>query len=220
MKKIDIDDALRPKIIDIETWHQLTALSECFSCSAGERLHEEGTVDKRLIFVLSGLVSLNREVAGKDHRSGLMKRPGEILASASLHVDTPKFYSNVVNSDRAVVLITQEADTMTLCESNPAFMRMLFHDIAYHHMLTLGYIVQNREMDAEKRVAYRLEELYARRGDVELTQAEIANVAATSRATVSKTLTLLEAEGIISRKYGEILVLEPNRLKTWPAKVS
>ena len=160
MKKIDIDDALRPEAMDAEIWQQLTAVSECYACSIGERLHEEGTRDNRLIIVLSGLISLNREIEGKDQRSGLIRRAGEVLASASLHLDAPKVYSNVVDSDRAIVLIVQKADVYALY------------------------------------------------------------VAGTSRATVSKTLAILEGEGIISRKYGEIVVLEPDRLKHWTTELT
>lgn len=220
MKKIDIDDALRPKAMDAEIWQQLTAVSECYACSIGERLHEEGTRDNRLIIVLSGLISLNREIEGKDQRSGLIRRAGEVLASASLHLDAPKVYSNVVDSDRAIVLIVQKADVYALYEACPAFMHFMFRDISDQVMRALSYIIVDREMDAERRVAYRLEAIYAQRGAVALTQSEIANVAGTSRATVSKTLAILEGEGIISRKYGEIVVLEPDRLKHWTTELT
>lgn len=220
MKKIEIDDALKPEAMDAETWQRLTAVSECYACSIGERLHEEGAVDNRLILALSGLVSMNREIDGKDQRSGLMKRPGEILACASLHINVPKVYSNVVDSDRAIVLITQRTDVLALCESCPAFMHFMFQHLSEQVMRALNYIIVDREMDAEKRVAYRLDVIYAQRGTVALTQSEIANVAGTSRATVSKTLTLLEGEGIISRKYGEILILEADRLKSWATEIA
>lgn len=220
MKKIDIDDALKPEAMDAETWQQLTAVSECYVCSIGERLHEAGTRDDRLIIVLSGLVSMNREIDGKDQRSGLMKRPGEVLASASLHLDVPKLYSNFIDSDRAIILITQKVDVLTLYEICPAFAYFMLQHLSDQVMRALNYILVDREMDAEKRVAYRLEVIHAQRGAVALTQSEIANVAGTSRATVSKTLTILEGEGIISRKYGEIVVLEAERLKHWATELA
>lgn len=215
MKKIDIDDALRPEAMDAEIWQQLTAVSECYACTIGERLHEEGTRDNRLIIVLSGLISLNREIEGKDQRSGLTKRDGEILASASLHLNCPKIYSNVVDSDHATVLITQAADALALYESSPSFTQYMLRDLSFQLMRAMNHIILDREMDAERRVAYRLEAIYMHRGEVTLTQSEIANITSTSRATVSKTLAILEGEGIISRKYGEIVVLEPDRLKHW-----
>lgn len=208
-----IDTPLEPFLS--RTWSAMLKAGSVEECASGDILHREGVVDDRLIFVLSGKVTLERRENDRDWQVGIYKSRGETLSNSSLHLSTPKMFTMRVTEPGTTVLVLSKEAVYKLCQKHEDFLLFLLQDISLQVGSAIGYLSQDRELPAEKRIAHRLLELSSEGDIIKLTQAEIGALLGTSRITVSKCLAVLEGKGLIDRLYGGIRVNDADGLREW-----
>lgn len=212
MRKTDPKPEDRLEAFAPDVWRRIAEKGTHYECMAGERLHEQGEVDDRLIIMLSGKVSLNRDKDGVEIRSGLLRMRGDTLSNTGVHLHQPKKYSFVVDEPGTRVLVLERQAVMDLCRQEQPFLEFLFQDLSQRLVKAVDYMRRDRDLTAEDRVILRINERYLAYNDVNITQAELANFVGVSRGTVAKSLKRLEDQGIIERKYGGIKVKDGAKL--------
>ena len=122
----------------------------------------------------------------------------------------------------AVALLAR--DVQRLIRQNPDIALKLLHALADRVGRTTERLLQQSFQTVAGRVASALYAQVAARQDegaperdvlVRATQAEIAQLAGTSRESASRFLATLEREGVVSLGRGKVTVHEPGRLRNY-----
>lgn len=203
------------EIFSEDEWETVISYGELFECKANDRLYHQGDVSDRLMLVLSGRVSLCRELDGKETRMGTIRVRGETISGAGFFLETPRRLGSCVDDDGTRILVFERKRLFELCRELRPAMEFFFKNIASQLFTAIDYIRQIRELPIEKRVGLRIYNLYAEVGKIELTQSQLSSYLSLSRVSVSKVLGGLEDAGLIKRRYGRISVLDSEGLRNW-----
>lgn len=190
------------------------------SYAAGEVLFREGDAGEAVHLLRSGTVKLSKVDLGGHEKTLALLRP-------------PEFFGEMAplsESSRSATAVAVDAvETMLLFGDD--FHRLMrdFPRVGLNVNATLARRLRGMDdeaqvlsyQDAQGRVAYVLLRLH-RAGVVEvgpgaplvrLTHQELANMAGTSRETVTRALKALEAEGVIETRPKEILLTDTQGLE-------
>lgn len=215
MRKVDPIAEDKPSRFSDETWADMVSLGEIHSYAIGDRVHEQGELDQRLMLLLSGQACLLRHDGESENSYGVYMKSGDVLSGSTVHINVPKFFSTEVTEANTRVLTLTDADVRKLCMAHEDFLRFILEGLSIQLYTSLEVLRREREMPAEKRIALRLLELAEQHPDIKSTQAELGNRMGTSRITVSKCLSELEKQKLIRRHYGYISVLDPDGIRAW-----
>jgi CRP/FNR family transcriptional regulator, cyclic AMP receptor protein len=193
------------------------------SWDQGEIIFREGDAGDTCYLLRSGAVLLTREhqdgrmVALAELRSGAMF--GEL---AMFRGETRSATAEAVEPTTAVALLAR--DVQRLIKSNPDIALKLLATLAERVSLTNERLLQQSFQTVAGRVASAvLAQVVARQAEgaperdvlVKCTQAEIAQLAGTSRESASRFLATLERDGVVSLGRGKVTVHEPGRLRNY-----
>jgi CRP/FNR family transcriptional regulator, cyclic AMP receptor protein len=193
------------------------------SWDQGEIIFREGDTGDTCYLLRSGAVLLTREhqdgrmVALAELRSGAMF--GEL---AMFRGETRSATAEAVEPTTAVALLAR--DVQRLIKSNPDIALKLLAALAERVSLTNERLLQQSFQTVAGRVASAvLAQVVARQAEgaperdvlVKCTQAEIAQLAGTSRESASRFLATLERDGVVSLGRGKVTVHEPGRLRNY-----
>ena len=187
---------------------------------SGTTVFQEGDKGEALYIIASGLVKLSKVDLGGHEKTLAILQPPEFFGEMAL-------LGQASRSATAVTLNVVEAYLLF----NDDFKRLISDYPAISLNLTTTLAARLRGMDdesqilsyqdAQGRVAYVLLRLY--RGGVidldsshalvRLTHQELANLAGTSRETVTRALKALEAEGVIQTRPKEVFITDPEGLE-------
>jgi CRP/FNR family transcriptional regulator, nitrogen oxide reductase regulator len=186
-------------------------------------LYREGEPGRQFFFVNSGLVRLSQLTEeGEDVLIRFMK-PGEVFGYFALALDGPNIASaQAIQPSRLAVWDREIA--LELLHSHPRAAFNLFNivvrDVVYFHGRSRRLLTK----EVGQRVEWALSELIgtvgvSTVGGVEIShgvgQRELAELAGTTIFTVSRELTRLQRRGILEKRRGRILVLQPEKLSDW-----
>jgi CRP-like cAMP-binding protein len=145
-----------------------------------------------------------------------MLNEGEFFGELAL-LDGESRSANVIALEETEVLTLNREDFLVVLQDYPQIAIQLLKEMAHRLRKSDRQIASLSLSDAEKRIALCIirfadEQGVIKRGQVSIPrvpiQQDIANMAGTSRETVSRAINVLEKEHYIKRKGRELLILD------------
>lgn len=189
----------------------------------GQVIFREGDAGDTCYLLKTGAVLLTRE-----HQDGRMialaeLRSGDMFGELAMFRNEPRSATaEAVERTEAIALLAP--DVQRLIRSNPDISAKLLAALAERVGRTTERLLQQSFQTVSGRVAGALlAQVTARQGEgapdvdvvVQATQAEIAQLAGTSRESASRFLASLERDGVVSLSRGKVTVHEPERLRNY-----
>ena len=182
----------------------------------GNYIFLEDSEGEQCFFVLKGSVKVTR--LSKDGREVIlaMLNEGEFFGEMSL-LDGESRSANVIALEKTKVLTLDRNDFIAVVNDYPQIAVQLLKELARRLRKSDRQIASLSLSDAEKRIALCIirfadEQGVIQNGKVSIPktpiQQDIANMAGTSRETVSRALGLLEKEDLIERNGRELIILD------------
>ena len=183
---------------------------------SGKFIFLEDSEGEQCFFVVQGSVKVTR--LSKDGREVIlaMLNEGEFFGEMAL-LDGESRSANVIALEETEVLTLNREDFLVVLHDYPQIAIQLLKEMADRLRKSDRQIASLSLSDAEKRIALCIirfadEQGIIKRGQVSIPkmpiQQDIANMAGTSRETVSRAINLLEKEHFIKRKGRELLILD------------
>ena len=182
----------------------------------GNYIFLEDSEGEQCFFVLEGSVKVTR--LSKDGREVIlaMLNEGDFFGEMSL-LDGESRSANVIALEKTKVLTLDRNDFIAVVNDYPQIAVQLLKELARRLRKSDRQIASLSLSDAEKRIALCIirfadEQGVIQNGKVRIPktpiQQDIANMAGTSRETVSRALGLLEKEDLIERNVRELIILD------------
>ncbi len=182
----------------------------------GKFIFLEDSEGEQCFFVVQGSVKVTR--LSKDGREVIlaMLNEGEFFGEMAL-LDGESRSANVIALEETEVLTLNREDFLVVLHDYPQIAIQLLKEMADRLRKSDRQIASLSLSDAEKRIALCIirfadEQGIIKRGQVSIPkmpiQQDIANMAGTSRETVSRAINLLEKEHFIKRQGRELLILD------------
>ena len=182
----------------------------------GNYIFLEDSEGEQCFFVLEGSVKVTR--LSKDGREVIlaMLNEGDFFGEMSL-LDGESRSANVIALEKTKVLTLDRNDFIAVINDYPSIAVQLLKELARRLRKSDRQIASLSLSDAEKRIALCIirfadEQGVIQNGKVSIPktpiQQDIANMAGTSRETVSRALGLLEKEELIERNGRELIILD------------
>ena len=182
----------------------------------GNYIFLEDSEGEQCFFVLEGSVKVTR--LSKDGREVIlaMLNEGDFFGEMSL-LDGESRSANVIALEKTKVLTLDRNDFIEVVNDYPQIAVQLLKELARRLRKSDRQIASLSLSDAEKRIALCIirfadEQGVIQNGKVSIPkipiQQDIANMAGTSRETVSRALGLLEKEDLIERHGRELIILD------------
>ena len=182
----------------------------------GNYIFLEDSEGEQCFFVLEGSVKVTR--LSKDGREVIlaMLNEGDFFGEMSL-LDGESRSANVIALEQTKVLTLDRNDFIAVVNDYPQIAVQLLKELARRLRKSDRQIASLSLSDAEKRIALCIirfadEQGVIQNGKVSIPktpiQQDIANMAGTSRETVSRALGLLEKEDLIERHGRELIILD------------
>ena len=182
----------------------------------GNYIFLEDSDGEQCFFVLEGSVKVTR--LSKDGREVIlaMLNEGDFFGEMSL-LDGESRSANVIALEKTEVLTLDRRDFLDVVNDYPQIAVMLLKELAGRLRKSDRQIASLSLSDAEKRIALCIirfadEQGVIQNGKVSIPktpiQQDIANMAGTSRETVSRALSILEKENLIARNGRELMILD------------
>ena len=182
----------------------------------GNYIFLEDSEGEQCFFVLEGSVKVTR--LSKDGREVIlaMLNEGDFFGEMSL-LDGESRSANVIALEKTKVLTLDRNDFIEVVNNYPQIAVQLLKELARRLRKSDRQIASLSLSDAEKRIALCIirfadEQGVIQNGKVSIPktpiQQDIANMAGTSRETVSRALGLLEKEDLIERNGRELIILD------------
>ena len=183
---------------------------------SGKFIFLEDSEGEQCFFVVQGSVKVTR--LSKDGREVIlaMLNEGEFFGEMAL-LDGESRSANVIALEETEVLTLNREDFLVVLHDYPQIAIQLLKEMAHRLRKSDRQIASLSLSDAEKRIALCIirfadEQGVIKRGQVSIPrvpiQQDIANMAGTSRETVSRAINLLEKEHFIQRQGRELLILD------------
>ena len=182
----------------------------------GNYIFLEDSEGEQCFFVLEGSVKVTR--LSKDGREVIlaMLNEGDFFGEMSL-LDGESRSANIIALEKTKVLTLDRNDFIAVVNDYPQIAVQLLKELARRLRKSDRQIASLSLSDAEKRIALCIirfadEQGVIQNGKVSIPktpiQQDIANMAGTSRETVSRALGLLEKEDLIERNGRELIILD------------
>ena len=183
----------------------------------------EGEPGDGFHFIRDGRVKIVKQSAdGREHILNILG-PGDVFAEVLLFNEAP-YPASAIAVEDALVGVTRNRDLEALLASHP---QLAIHVIRVmsKKLLSIQANVKSFALaDSQAKVAQTLDYLLGRYGKVapgglevslEINRQDLANMAGTTRETVSRVFRTLKDEGIIVDEERRIVVRNPARLRTY-----
>jgi len=185
----------------------------------GSLIFMENSEGEMCFFVAEGSVKVTRlSQDGKEVILAMLNK-GEFFGEMSL-LDGESRSANVIALEKTKVLTLNRKDFLSVLQDYPQIAIQLLKEMAHRLRKSDKQIASLSLSDAEKRIALCLlrfadEKGIIKNGEVKILkipiQQDIANMAGTSRETVSRALNILEKENFIRRIGRELVIKSYNR---------
>ena len=204
----------RIKQLSGSSWTIIAERGECFEAEDGDTILELAQTNNHLLIILAGKATLIYFQEGRRQPTAIYRNPGEVLHHAGMHLKVPNpFAIEAADTPTRVVLIDRDT-VYDIIGQDTSFAEYLFKDLSERFMVALGYLREQRQEPLIKRLAKRILAITEHRSAVELTQAELAEIMAVTRISISKAIKTLEDLELIKRvERGHISVDRENLLK-------
>ena len=151
-----------------------------------------------------------------------VRGPGEVIGELALLDASSRRVATVVALERVETLALHRDQFVELRRRHPSVDAFLVNVLAEEVRRLSGLLVEALHVPVDTRVVRRLAALVEAYRDPEappgavvevpLTQEDLASLAGTSRATVNRVVGEAERDGLVERRRGRIVVLQPEQL--------
>ena len=202
------------KISDM-SWSQIEAHGEFLEANDGDPILELGETDKHLLIVLSGKATLVYFQDGRRQPTAIYRVPGEVLHHAGMHLEIVNPFAIEAASDGTRVVLIERKTVYDIISKDVSFAEYLFKDLSERFFVALGYLREQRQEPLIIRLGKRLMMITEHRPSVEFTQAELAEILAVTRISISKAIKNLEDMGLVKRADRALMTVDRSKLKAW-----
>lgn len=187
----------------------------------GARVFHEGDTSDACYIVRSGEVRVTREHSDGRAIALATLGPGEIVGELAM-LDGEVRSASVEALTAIELLAISAADMRGLLERNPGITAKLVVALTRRVRATNERVARQSFQTVPSRVAGVLSQLVAEEGEdggpgltIRMNQADLAQLAGTSRESVSRFLAVLDRAGVVRVGRGRVTVLEPGRLRAY-----
>lgn len=199
------------------TWNQIEQSGEFLEASAGDIILDALQSDDHLLIVLAGNVTLLYPSEEEFTPTAIYRDRGKVLHHAGMHLQAANPFQIAALEDGTRVVLLDRKIVYQLIGQDVGFAEYLFRDLSVRLLVALDFLKQEREDPLLLRLAKRLLSIAQNESKVELTQAEIAEIMAVTRISVSKSLKLLEELGLVKRSQRALITVNMEALEAWVA---
>ncbi|MEM7459074.1 MAG: Crp/Fnr family transcriptional regulator [Pseudomonadota bacterium] len=215
MRQVTPLETDRFEALSDETWSQIKQHGAFFEADAGETLLELGQTDKHLLIILSGQATLVYFQDGQPQPTAIFRTQGQVLHHAGMHLKVVNPFEIEAAADKTRVVLLQRDVVYELISKDTQFAEFLFKDLSERFMVALSYLREQRQEPLIYRLAKRILTITQHRPSVEFTQAELAEILAVTRISISKAIKTLEEQGLIRRAERALILADRDKLKAW-----
>ena len=181
----------------------------------GETLYHAGDPPAGVFGLVEGIVKIEFAVTGATYRIASMRQPGYWTGeAAAFRLGNRLATIRIASSSYLLHLPLAEFEQMIV---NPAYCRC-FAVLTVEHLEEAITVLANMMAGTtESRVAARLVVMahtngFSASADLPITQSELAEMCALSRQTVQQVLRGLETRGLVTVRYGRIVIADVGSL--------
>nr|WP_070960280.1 Crp/Fnr family transcriptional regulator [Hyphomonas sp. Mor2] len=200
------------------TWAEIERRGEFLQAEAGDIILDLEQTDNHLLIVLSGNVTLLYPSDGEFAPTAIYRDRGKVLHHAGMHLQTGNPFQIAALEDATRVVLLERKTVYELIGQDVSFAEFLFRDLSIRFLVALEFLREERESPLILRLGKRLLSIAQNESKVELTQAEIAEIMAVTRISVSKCLKSLESLGLIKRDQRALITVNMEALEAWVAE--
>jgi CRP/FNR family transcriptional regulator len=193
------------------------------SFDRGEIVFREGDPGDTCYVVRSGTISIRRDHSDGRSRALAELRPGSIFGELSMFgAETRSATAEALEPTSLVAIL--RADMQRVIRSSPDIAFKMLAELADRVRLVNEQLSRQSFQTVSGRVASTLlAQVHTRQSEgagdndveVKATQAEIAQLAGTSRESASRFLATLAREGVVTLGRGRVTVRDPERLRSF-----
>ncbi|GAB5455919.1 MAG: hypothetical protein Hens2KO_21480 [Henriciella sp.] len=215
LRKVSPQPDDRIDAISDQTWASIETKGEFFEANEGATVLELGQTNEHLLIVLSGKATLVYFQEGRRQPTAIYRVPGEVLHHAGMHLEIPNPFAIEAASDETRVVLIGRKTVYELIGEDTKFAEYLFKDLSERFFVALGYLREQRLEPLIVRLAKRILMITEHRPSIEFTQAELAEILAVTRISISKAIKSLEELGLVERVDRALMTVDREKLKTW-----
>lgn len=217
LKSVGAQPEDRIQSLSTETWAEIVENGAFFEAKSDETILEYQQTDNHLLIILSGKTTLVYLQDGKPAPTAIFREAGEVLHHAGMHLQVSNpFRIDAVEDGTRVVMLERDL-VYQLLSKDVQFAEYLFRDLSERFMTALGYLREQRLEPLIIRLAKRVLTITKHRPSVEFTQAELADILAVTRISISKAIKTLEELGLVQRADRSLLTVDRDKLQAWLA---
>ena len=204
-------------IVSDASWAVIEAHGKFLEADDGDTILQRGETNDHILIVLSGQATLAYYPNGRRQPTAIYYTPGEVLHHAGMHLELPNpFAIEAASADTRVVLLERKM-VYQLIGEDVSFAEYLFKDLSERYFIVLEYLTEHRHQPLINRLGKRLLLITDHRPAVEFTQAELAEILAVTRISISKAIKTLEDLGLVKRADRALITVDRDKLKAWLA---
>ncbi len=215
MREVSPIDTDRIDALSEKTWSAIERRGEFFEADSGHTLLELGQTDEHLLIVLSGQATLVYFQDGHPQPTAIYRTKGQVLHHAGMHLKIVNPFRIEAASDKTRVVLLSRDTVYELLGEDTLFAEYLFKDLSERFMVALSYLREQRQEPLIIRLAKRILMITQHRPSVEFTQAELAEILAVTRISISKAIKTLEEAGLIKRAERALILVDRDKLEAW-----
>jgi CRP/FNR family transcriptional regulator len=188
-----------------------------------QAVFHEGEPGEGFHFIRSGRVKIIKlSIDGREHILNILG-PGDVFAEVLLFNEAP-YPASAIAVEDAVVGVIRNRDLEALLASHPQLAVHVIRVMSKKLMYIQAKVKSFALADSQAKVAQTLDYLLGRYGktsagcqeiSLEINRQDLANMAGTTRETVSRVFRTLKDDGVIEDEERRIVVRDPLRLRTY-----
>ncbi|WP_337659008.1 Crp/Fnr family transcriptional regulator [Sphingorhabdus sp. Alg231-15] len=186
--------------------------TRCFA--KGELIQQRGDPGREFWYILTGSVQIGRFSVDGELTLFALLGPGESFGEQAFLGEFPRLVDAIAGTETKLVQVG-EKELEAAIASDPSVVRILLKAMA--HMVQRGFdlVEAGRNLSTVDRVAQALLQ-HCNEGEynvtITVTQQSLADLVGVSRVSLGKALDKIEDSGLISRRYGRIIVRDRGKL--------
>lgn len=196
-------------------WALIEAHGEFYQADDGDTILELGQTDKHLLIILSGLATLVYFQDGRRQPTAVYRTPGEVLHHAGMHLQIVNPFAIEAARDETRFVLIKRETVYEMIGKDVSFAEYLFKDLSERFFVALGYLREQRQEPLIIRLGKRIMLITEHRSSIEFTQAELAEILAVTRISISKAIKSLEELGLVQRVDRALMTVDRDKLKAW-----
>lgn len=201
--------------ISDESWALIQAHGEFFEARSGDILLEREKTDEHLMIIVAGQATLVYFQDGQPQPTAIFRTKGQVLHHAGMHLKMVNPFRIDAAEDKTRVVMIQRDRVYEIMSQDIQFAEYLFKDLSERFMVALYYLREQRQEPLIIRLAKRILSITRHRPTVEFTQAELAEILAVTRISISKAIKTLEEQGLIRRAERSLILVNRDKLQAW-----